>query len=191
MGYMDHRAKKTLLFVGLFSAVASVSLAQAYPSPIEARTVGGILNTIVTFATNIAKPLAVIAILYAAFLYVTAGGSEDKVSKAHKALIYGIIGLFVILSVNFLRDVLAGVAGRSAGQTFADFIKEIARVFGFFIVAASVIAILYSAFLFLTAGGEPDKVTTARQALLYAAIGVAVAVLSFAIPGLIGQIVPQ
>ncbi len=37
--------------------------------------------------------LGVIIILYAAFLYMTAGGDEEKVTKAKKTLIAGVIGV--------------------------------------------------------------------------------------------------
>ena len=41
--------------------------------------------------------VAVIMILYAAFLYMTAGGDEDKIGTAKKTLMYGIIGVGVSL----------------------------------------------------------------------------------------------
>lgn len=182
--------KITVLLFFLFLPLLFVGAQSAYPNPIKADTIQGILANLIDFAKAIIKPLAIIAVLYAAFLYVSAGGSEEKVSKAHRALTYGIIGLAIVLSAEFLKDVLGGVAGRAAGRTFAQFVESIARLFGLFIMAASVIAVVYSAFLFLTSGGDSDKVGTARQALLYAVIGVAVAVLAFAVPAVIEQAVP-
>ncbi len=37
--------------------------------------------------------LGVVVILYAAFLYMTAGGDEEKVAKAKKTLMAGVIGV--------------------------------------------------------------------------------------------------
>lgn len=41
--------------------------------------------------------LTIIFIFYAAFLYLTAGGAEDKVKKANKQLIYAVIAIVVAL----------------------------------------------------------------------------------------------
>jgi len=53
----------------------------------------------------------------------------------------------------------------------------------FFIVA--IIFILVSAFLYVTAGGDPIKVGKAKNYLIYAVIGIVVALLSFGISGIV------
>jgi hypothetical protein len=53
-------------------------------------------------------------------------------------------------------------------------------VFAFFLVMA-VLFIIIAAFQFLTAGGDSSKVGAARDKLLYAAVGIMVAMLSRAI----------
>jgi hypothetical protein len=57
----------------------------------------------------------------------------------------------------------------------------------FWILAA--IMILYAAFIYLTAGGDPDKVKKASHMLLYAAIAMAVALLATVLPNLVASIV--
>ncbi len=47
----------------------------------------------------------------------------------------------------------------------------------FFVVA--IVYIIYAAFLFLTSGGDTEKVTTAKNQLLYSIIAIAVALLAF------------
>jgi len=49
----------------------------------------------------------------------------------------------------------------------------------------AVIMILVAGYFFLTAGGSEDKITTARGYLVYALVGVAVALLAFALPAVI------
>lgn len=50
---------------------------------------------------NIVMPLggilAVLAFVYAGFLYVTSGGNEEKIKTAHSALLYAAIGTAVLL----------------------------------------------------------------------------------------------
>jgi hypothetical protein len=53
------------------------------------------------------------------------------------------------------------------------------------LLAASLVVIIVAAFYFLTAAGEPEKVQTARNLVIYAIIGIVVAI---AARGLIGYI---
>ncbi len=57
----------------------------------------------------------------------------------------------------------------------------------FWILAA--IMIIYAAFIYLTAGGDPEKVKKASHMLLYAAIAMAVALLATVLPNLVASIV--
>jgi len=46
------------------------------------------------------------------------------------------------------------------------------------LLVVAVIFIIFAAFTFVTAGGDPEKVNTARNQVMYALIGVAVALLA-------------
>jgi ABC-type enterochelin transport system permease subunit len=52
--------------------------------------------------------IAIVIILYGGFVWMTAAGAEDRVSKAKKIITSGIIGLIVILSswliINFVEE---------------------------------------------------------------------------------------
>src|SRR6185369_5482432 len=50
------------------------------------------------------------------------------------------------------------------------------------LVAIAVILLVYSGISFVLAQGDPAKIATARQFLLWGVVGVAVAVLAFSIP---------
>lgn len=64
-------------------------------------------------------------------------------------------------------------------------VTRVANVAGFIIVALSILMILWSAFLFLTSGGDPAKITSARNYIIYALVGIAVALLAFALPTMV------
>ena len=53
------------------------------------------------------------------------------------------------------------------------------------VMLIAIIFIIIAAFNFLTAAGNPEKIATARQMLIYAIIGIAVALLAAGIPTLI------
>lgn len=57
----------------------------------------------------------------------------------------------------------------------------------FFIIAA--FFILYAAFTYLTAKGDPEKVTGARDQIIYAVIAIVVALLAFSIDQIVSSIV--
>jgi len=49
--------------------------------------------------------------------------------------------------------------------------------------------ILYAAFIYLTAGGDPEKVKTASNQLIYAAVAIAVALVAQGIRFIVAQLV--
>ncbi len=161
-----------------------------YDSPIQAKTIDQILDVIIKFAVGIITPLSALAVMIAAFLYITAGGSEERVKQGHKALTYGVIGIAIVLSAQFLKDVVIGIAGGATrAENLARFLENVVRAFGAILMGVSVLAVFYSAFLFLTGGGSEEKVETAKRTLTYAIVGVAVALLAFAIPKLVANII--
>ena len=53
--------------------------------------------------------IAVLMILYGGFLWMTANGSEDRIAKAKKTILAGVVGLIIILAafaiVTFVIDI--------------------------------------------------------------------------------------
>ena len=82
------------------------------PNPIGPGTFQDLVERIARYLFQIGIPIAVIMILYAAFLYMTAGGSEEKVSKAHKALTYAVVGLAILFLAwgitSLVKELLGG-----------------------------------------------------------------------------------
>lgn len=105
---MKHIAVKIALCAGIASlALAPLALAQQ-PTPVLPPTtqgpitsVGGaggvipLLNKILTWIGTIFWIAAAIFVLYAGFLYLTAGGDPEKVGKANHQLIYAIVAIVI------------------------------------------------------------------------------------------------
>ena len=68
---------------------------------------------------------------------------------------------------------------------FLGLLNRIAYTFSAFIFAIAIIMVLVAAFQFLTAGGDAAKAGTARGTLVWAVIGIAVALLAFSVPSII------
>ncbi|MBI2642612.1 MAG: hypothetical protein HYW97_02095 [Candidatus Wildermuthbacteria bacterium] len=75
------------------------------------------------------------------------------------------------------------------GEAVLDLINLVASwVFAIF-VAVSIIFIVMGAFEFVTAQGDPAKITKARQSLIYAVIGIVLALIAVGLPFVIRNIV--
>ena len=94
---------KTLLIFGLFFAILMLSapyaLALEIPNPLgpQNQTIPQLIDKIATWLLGIGATIGVIIVLYAAFLFMTSGGSAERVTMARKTLWYAIIGLAILL----------------------------------------------------------------------------------------------
>lgn len=55
--------------------------------------------------------ISTIMVLYGGFLYITGGTNPERVSKAHKTLIYAAVGIIVALVAGALPTVIANLFG--------------------------------------------------------------------------------
>ena len=53
-----------------------------------------------------AVPIILFFIVWAGFLYVTAQGKPDQISKANKALLYAVVGGLIVLGAKVLLEVI-------------------------------------------------------------------------------------
>ncbi len=78
-------------------------------SPVQIAT---LLKKVLNFAGAIVLTIALIMLLYAAILYLTAGASETAHGKAKSVLIYAIVGIVVAVLafsvIPFVQTVLQG-----------------------------------------------------------------------------------
>ena len=73
----------------------------------------------------------------------------------------------------------------TAVGTFDLLITKIINIVWPILAAATVLSFFVSAFFFVTSNGEPDKVSTARQALIYGIIGIVVSLTALSVPAII------
>lgn len=99
----------SLFLVGL-STVQGVEWSGGIENPLEADSFTELVENIITWIVNIGISVAIIMIIYAGLLFMTAAGEEEKITKARKALIWSLIGLAVLLIgkgfVSIIKDIL-------------------------------------------------------------------------------------
>jgi uncharacterized membrane protein len=98
------------------------------------------------------------------------------------ALISGTPMVFAATAVTPPITTLTGTSG------LEGLFCNIIGYFFWFVIVLSVIMALVAAFDYVTAGDDTEKTTRGRKRLTYAAVGVLVALLAFAIPTLVGSL---
>lgn len=77
-------------------------------NPLNACSITELFRILLSILLIFAVPIIVFFIVYAGFLYVTARGNAETIGRAHKALLYAIVGGLLILGANVLIDVIQG-----------------------------------------------------------------------------------
>ena len=101
--------------LGLTVVMPFIALAQA-PTVPQLESVGGVtsfLDRIVNYLFGIFLVVAVIMIIYAAFLYLTAAGNEDKLKSAKNTIIYAIIAIVVAVVARSLVALVRNIITQS------------------------------------------------------------------------------
>ena len=82
------------------------------------RDVREVVAKIINVAMGLLGIVAVVIILAGGFMWMTAGGNEEKVEKAKKLIFSGIIGLAIILtSFAIARFVISSLVSATSGQS--------------------------------------------------------------------------
>ena len=95
---------------GRGTSAAGSKIDSPLKNPFKPGTADNIPQLFQTIINNIIIPigavLAILAFIYAGFLYVTAAGDEKKIGIAHKALLYAAVGTAVLLGAGVLAQVI-------------------------------------------------------------------------------------
>jgi hypothetical protein len=94
----------------------AVALAYAMPlaalaSNIDANTfvknnLGNFINGLAVWFAGIIFAFSILVILYAAFLFITAAGNEEKVTKAKATIVFGLIGITIAMLAFGIKTIL-------------------------------------------------------------------------------------
>lgn len=98
MKYLKYCKNIIALFVLGIIPLISKAVAVKYDNPLKATSFTGLMNDIADFLLlNIAPPIATIMVLWSAFLFMTSGGNEQKLTLAKKTLMWTVIGVTLLL----------------------------------------------------------------------------------------------
>jgi hypothetical protein len=94
-----------------------------------------------------------------------------------------IFAILIFLSLLFLANEM--VLAQDPTQQIENVLKNIKNYLWTFLGTVAVIAIIWGAYLFVTAGGDTQKIAAAKNAVIWAIIGMIVAVMASGIIDLV------
>lgn len=102
-----------------------------------------------------------------------------------------IISLVVLVGLFCLVGVALGQITAPLGvpKTFPELFTKIATAVGGLIAGLGTVMIIIAGILYLTSAGSPERVGTAKKALIYAVIGIAVGLAAVSIVNIVKNIV--
>ena len=77
----------------------------------------GLIFRVIQYIIGLLGAVAIIIIIYAGFMWMTAGGSDEKVGKAKKTLMAGLIGLGIIILAYAIASFVISKVGEFATPT--------------------------------------------------------------------------
>lgn len=105
------RRAELYLFIGLLSMPLALqgvtsSGGNTINNPLDNDDLIAFINSVIEAALMIGAVVAVMAVIFAGFMFVTAQGDEEKISTAKRTLLYAAIGIAILLGARLISDVI-------------------------------------------------------------------------------------
>ena len=125
-------------------------------------------------------------VIYGGFTYIIARGSPDGIAKGKKTITNSVIGLVISVLASAIVNTIQSVVGYTnmnfeQDKTPTEALSGALNFVYFAIGLAAVIVIAYSGFVYITSSGSPEKLTRAKQTIIYAIVGLCIAIAAWAI----------
>jgi hypothetical protein len=75
-------------------------------NPLRFTSISGLITALIKLLIQIGLSVAVLFIVYAGFLYVTAAGNSEKVTQAHQVFLWAVVGTAVLLGSLVIMEVI-------------------------------------------------------------------------------------
>ncbi len=164
------------LLVFFFLAKPDSCRAQAVQNFLQSPSFLDLAYRIANYVFLIVIPIAVIAIIWSGILFLSAGDSEERVTKAKRSITYSVIGLAVALIgggfVTLIQDITGGQV--STADAVVNVFGRLANAMYYVGPALVVIFLAWIGITYMMAGGDETKIEAAKKQLFWAIIGAAI-----------------
>lgn len=159
-------------------------------------SLGALLDNVLVFLMYVVGVVGVVMITYSGFAYVTSLGRPDKTKKALFSIIYTAIGFAIAIMARAIVDFFVSSKALNACQqsvtssgsnsftqtgicnNVSGVITNGLSIFTWVIGISAVIVIIISGMLYIYSTGDPGKTKAAKDAILYAAVGLVIALVA-------------
>jgi hypothetical protein len=107
---------------GFINTVSQGAQAVATPSGLnQTGSLTQIVGNVIGVALSLTGVILLFILIYAGFLWMTAGGNQTQIQKARGMIVNGVIGLIILISAYAIVSfVLGQLAGTTTGVTGAN-----------------------------------------------------------------------
>lgn len=129
---------------------------------------------------GVAGYLAVLFVIYGGYQYMLSRGDPGMAAKGRQTITNAVIGIVLCASASTIAGAINGVITRAAGDE-SRFFASIANTAIVWAGIIAVIMIVVGGIYYTTSNGDPNKVTKAKNTIMYAVIGLVIAIVAAAI----------
>lgn len=85
-------------------------------NPFTPKSFDQLISMLLDILIKVGSVLALVFIIYSGFLFVTAGGSEDQITKAKATFLWTIIGVAIVLGAKAIQVLITGTVTNVIGR---------------------------------------------------------------------------
>ena len=100
-----------IIVLSLGGTVLAATTKVEIPNPLKVNSVSALIDRIVTYIIEIATLLLPLAIIYGAYLFMSAGGDMEKITMGRKTILWTVIGYALILISKGVTLIIADILG--------------------------------------------------------------------------------
>ncbi len=173
----------------LAAAASAQGIGSAFDNPLRYDTVDGLLTSLLSALQATIVVLAMVFIVIGGVMYITSAGNEGRTTMAKGAFTAAAIGLAVAVAApSFLKEIYKIVgAGPSPSQdveqapTIAEIVSNVLQFLLGIAGTIALIAMVIGGIMYLTAGGDENRVDAGKKVFLSAVTGIIIIMASLAI----------
>ena len=141
-----------------------------------------LITNVINWVIGIAGVVSAVYVVIGGIGYITSAGDPNKLQKAKTTIVYSLLGLAIVgLSLIISNSGRNIIQAANTGDDIKEPILNLLNSIIGFLSVVSVIFIIKGGFGYMTSSGDPGKLKSAKDTILYACIGLIICVLSFAI----------
>lgn len=184
------QAKQQMLYGAIGLAISGGAAAAAYaignavvltvtgtPEPASGLIIN-LIDPFINLLVYVVGTVAVIYFIYGGYKYITSGGQEDEAAQAKRQMLYGVIGIVVVVAARAIADVLLLPSAGSAELLVNTFIVPVLNAFLTLAGVAAVAYVILAGVMYFSSSGDEQRAATAKQQIIYALVGIVIIILA-------------